>query len=30
MIVEITDIRKARSEETEHGHVHGSGGHQHD
>jgi len=28
--VEITDIREASAEETEHGHVHGPGGHQHD
>ena len=28
--VEITDIRDAIAEETEHGHVHGPGGHQHD
>ena len=28
--VEITEIRDASSEETEHGHVHGPGGHQHD
>jgi len=27
--VEITDIREASAEETEHGHVHGPGGHQH-
>jgi len=27
--VEITDIREAREEELEHGHVHGPGGHQH-
>lgn len=28
--VEITDIREASAEETEHGHVHGPGGHHHD
>lgn len=28
--VEITEIRQASEEETEHGHVHGSGGHHHD
>jgi FKBP-type peptidyl-prolyl cis-trans isomerase SlyD len=28
--VEITEIRDASEEETEHGHVHGPGGHQHD
>jgi FKBP-type peptidyl-prolyl cis-trans isomerase SlyD len=28
--VEITDIREASTEETEHGHVHGPGGHHHD
>ena len=28
--VEITDIREASADETEHGHVHGPGGHQHD
>lgn len=28
--VEITDIRDASEEETQHGHVHGPGGHQHD
>ena len=28
--VGITDIREASTEETEHGHVHGPGGHQHD
>ncbi len=27
--VEIMDIREATSEELEHGHVHGAGGHQH-
>lgn len=27
--VEIMDIREASSEELEHGHVHGAGGHQH-
>ena len=27
--VEITDIREASKEETQHGHVHGPGGHQH-
>lgn len=27
--VEITEIRDASSEELEHGHVHGAGGHQH-
>ncbi len=27
--VEITDIRDASKEETQHGHVHGPGGHQH-
>ena len=27
--VEITDIRDATKEETQHGHVHGPGGHQH-
>ena len=27
--VEITDIRDASEEETQHGHVHGPGGHQH-
>ena len=27
--VEITDIREANEEETQHGHVHGPGGHQH-
>lgn len=27
--VEITDVREATEEETEHGHVHGAGGHPH-
>lgn len=27
--VEVTDVRQATEEETEHGHVHGPGGHQH-
>jgi FKBP-type peptidyl-prolyl cis-trans isomerase SlyD len=27
--VEIIDVREATSEEKEHGHVHGEGGHQH-
>jgi len=27
--VEVTDVREATSEELEHGHVHGPGGHQH-
>jgi FKBP-type peptidyl-prolyl cis-trans isomerase SlyD len=27
--VEITDVRAATSEEIEHGHVHGAGGHEH-
>jgi FKBP-type peptidyl-prolyl cis-trans isomerase SlyD len=27
--VEITDIREPSKEETQHGHVHGPGGHQH-
>lgn len=27
--VEITEVREASAEETEHGHVHGAGGHQH-
>jgi FKBP-type peptidyl-prolyl cis-trans isomerase SlyD len=27
--VEITDVRQATSEELEHGHVHGPGGHHH-
>ncbi len=27
--VEITDIREASKEETQHGHVHGPGGHEH-
>ena len=28
--VEVLDIREATSEEVDHGHVHGPGGHQHD
>ncbi len=27
--VEIVDVREARQEEIEHGHVHGDGGHEH-
>ncbi len=27
--IEVTDVRKATSEELEHGHAHGPGGHQH-
>jgi FKBP-type peptidyl-prolyl cis-trans isomerase SlyD len=27
--VEIAEVRQASSEELEHGHVHGPGGHQH-
>jgi FKBP-type peptidyl-prolyl cis-trans isomerase SlyD len=27
--VEIAEVREASSEELEHGHVHGPGGHQH-
>lgn len=28
--VEVTDVRKATTEEREHGHVHGAGGHHHE
>ncbi len=27
--IEVTDVREASAEELEHGHVHGTGGHQH-
>ncbi|HJW47609.1 MAG TPA: peptidylprolyl isomerase, partial [Lysobacter sp.] len=27
--IEIVDVREASTEEVEHGHVHGEGGHQH-